>query len=400
MICRHFGKCGGCQLQDVPYAEQLARKREALTQLLGAFVAPELVASVRGMPVSSDGLPWRFRTKAAFVFGRAPDGRSLVMGHYAEGLQAIVPVTECPVHGDRANRLAFDLRDRLAAARVTAAGPDLRGVLRHVIVRTTHDEREAVMLLVVTRNDRSLRRPVQAFLAGPDPPTGFFLNIHDRPSPFMVGRETVRLAGRGHIRERHTGTSFLVSPTAFFQTNTEGARVLVEEVLLGAAALPTGKVLDLYAGSGLFAVPLATRGWHVTAVEENRQAMRDAESNAHLNDVPSPFDSDPGSPEHRRGASRLRLVTARVEQALANLRSADLAVLDPPRQGCAPRVIDEVFGRITPRRAIYVSCHPASLAAELPAIIGHGYGVSRVLPVDMFPHTHHIELVATLDRRR
>ncbi len=384
MTCRHFGTCGGCQTQNVPYAEQLARKRTALIDLFGPLVSPELVAPVRGMPVDADGQPWRFRNKAAFVFGRGSDGRSLVMGHYAQGTQSIVPVAECPVHSDRANRLAFDLRDRLVAARVSAAGPDLTGVLRHVIVRTTHDDREAVGLLVVTRNDRSLRRPIQAFLAGPDAPTGFFLNIHDRPSPFMVGRETIRLAGRSHIREGHTGTLFLVSPTAFFQTNTEGARLLVEEVLQAAASPSRGKVLDLYAGSGLFALPLAARGWQVTAVEENAQAMRDAETNARLNDVPSP---------------RLRLVTARVEQAIARLPStADLVILDPPRQGCAPSVIDDVFGRLPPRRAIYVSCNPSSFAAELPAILRHGYRVSRVLPVDMFPHTDHIELVATIDR--
>jgi 23S rRNA (uracil-5-)-methyltransferase RumA len=397
MICRHFGKCGGCQTQDIPYAEQLARKHAFLIELLGASVSPDLIAPVRGMPVDAhrlgsgqprasssgaDEQPWRFRHKASFVFGTGSDGRSLVMGHYAQGTRAIVPVSECPVHSDRANRIAFQLRDRLAAARMPVAGPNLDGVLRHLIVRTTHDEREAVVMLVVTRNDRRLRRPVQAFLAGSEAPTGFFLNIHDRPGPFMVGRETIRLSGRSHIRERHLGTTFLVSPTAFFQTNPEGARMLVDEVLEAAGSSP-GRVLDLYAGSGLFALPLAARGWHVTAVEENRQAMRDAEANARLNDV---------------SARGLRLVNARVEQAIASFPATmDLVVLDPPRQGCAPIVIDGVFKRLAPRRAIYVSCNPSSLATELPVIARHGFRVTRVLPVDMFPHTDHVELVATID---
>jgi 23S rRNA (uracil1939-C5)-methyltransferase len=389
-VCQHFGTCGGCQTQDLPYPEQLGRKRQFVIELLGQFVPPALVAPVSPMPVAGDEHPWGFRHKAAFVFGRTPDGRGLAMGHYAQGTRAIVPVSECPVHADRANRIAFALRDRLAGARVPAAGPSLRdGILRHVIVRTTYNERDAVAMLVVTHNDRSLRRPVQAFLAGPDAPSGFFINIHDRPGPYMVGRETIRIAGRSHVREDHTGASFLVSPTAFFQTNPEGARLLVEEVMhaaesAAAAAPPGAAVLDLYSGSGLFAMPLARQGWRVTAVEENPQAMRDAEANARINDVPG---------------SRLRLVPARVEQALQTINGRfEVVVLDPPRQGCSPQVIDEVFGRLAPRRAIYVSCDPTSLSRELPAIAAHGYRVSRALPVDMFPHTDHIELVATIER--
>lgn len=384
MRCRHFGTCGGCQSQDVPYAEQLADKHRALVALLRGSLSADHIAPVHGMPVDSDGQPWRFRHKAAFVFGRGADGRSLAMGHYAAGTRTLVPVTECPVHADRANRIAFALRDRLAAARVSPAGNDLQGVLRHLLIRTTFDEREAVAMLVVTRNDRALRRPVQAFLASADAPTGFFINIHERPGPFMVGRETMRLAGRSHVRENHTGTAFLVSPTAFFQTNPEGARVLVDEVLRAAAVAGDAAILDLYSGSGLFALPLARRGSRVIAVEENPQATRDAEANARINDVP------PG---------RLRIVNARVEDALSERRwSADCVVLDPPRQGCAPRVIDGVFGHVAPARAVYVSCNPAAFAAELPSIVAHGYRVSRLLPVDMFPHTDHLELVATIDR--
>lgn len=380
-LCRHFGRCGGCQTQDRPYADQLAGKARWVAECLGPYAAGAAIAPVAPMPVGAGGRPWGFRHKAAFVFGRDAAG-GLTIGHYAAGSRIVVPVRECPVHAARANRIAFALHRHLAAARVPAAGPDLDGLLRHVIVRTTHDEREAVAMLVVTRNDRSLRRPVRAFLAGPERPTGFFVNVHDRPGPFMVGRETIRIDGRSHVREEWPGAAFLVSPTAFFQTNPEGARLLVDEVV--RAAGPPGTLLDLYAGSGLFALPLARRGWRVTAVEENRQAMRDAEANLRLNGLP------PG---------RVRLVVARVEAALADLRPpVDLVVLDPPRQGASPPVIDAVFGRLAPPRAIYVSCNPASLGAELPAIAGHGYRVTRVLPVDMFPHTDHVELVATIER--
>jgi len=382
--CAHFGVCGGCQWQDVAYPEQLARKRSALDTCLRRAVpagVPE-IAPVVGMPVGDDGMPWAFRHKAAFVFADGP--RGLAMGHFAAGGRTVVPVTECPVHGARANRIAFRLRDELARARVAAAGPRLDGVLRHVIVRTSADERDAVALLVVTRNDPSLRRPVRALLASADRPDGLYLNIHDRPSPYMVGPTTIKLDGHAHVRERRTGAAFLVSPTAFFQTNPVAAASLVE-LVLAAAGVERRRVLDLYAGSGLFSVPLAMHGHQVVAVEENRHAVADAHRNLEMN---------------RLAPTAVWLLAGRVEDALADLerRAVDLVVLDPPRQGCAPRVIDGVFGRLAPPRAVYVSCNDEALAAELPAILAHGYRLTRVQPVDMFPHTPHVETVAVFDR--
>ena len=382
--CAHFGACGGCQWQDVPYPAQLDRKRASLEALLARAVPSGLPAvdPVVPMPVGDDGMPWAFRHKAAFVFGPGPKG--LVMGHYAAGGRTIVPVAECPVHGARANRIAFRLRDELARGHVPAAGPRLDGVLRHVIVRTSADERDAVLLLVVTRNAPSLRRPVRALLASADRPDGFFLNLHDQPSPYMVGRTTIRLDGHAHVRERLVGPTFLVSPTAFFQTNPVAAAALVDLVLEAAGPAPR-RVLDLYAGSGLFTLALAMRGHQVTAVEENRQAVRDAARNVEVNRIDERL---------------VRLIATRVEDALPALdrRPYDLVVLDPPRQGCPPAVIDGVFARLAARHVVYVSCNPEALAAELPAILAHGYRATRFRPVDMFPHTAHIETVALFER--
>jgi 23S rRNA (uracil1939-C5)-methyltransferase len=385
--CRHAGTCGGCQWQHVPYPAQLARKHAALDALLRARV-PRLPAiqPVVPMPVHDDGMPWHFRHKSAFVFAPGATARDLVMGHYAAGGHEVVAVEECPVHSARANRIAFRLRDELRRARVTAAGPNLRGVLRHLIVRTSADDRDAVALLVVTRNAPELKVPVRALLASADRPDGFFLNLHATPSPYMVGRETTRLDGHAHVRERRAGPTFLVSPTAFFQTNPTAAAALVE-IVLDAIDPRARLVLDLYAGSGLFALPLAARGHRVIAVEENARAVGDAARNLEVNRL------DP------RG---VRLIGARVEDALPDLvrQRVDVAVLDPPRQGCAPPVIEMLFERLAPARVVYVSCHAESLARELPAIVAAGYRVAAVRPVDMFPHTPHVEVVVVLDRNR
>lgn len=364
MHCQHFGACGGCSLPAVPYATQLAMKRARLETLLGVDVPP-LVPSPR-----ED----RFRHKVAFVFGSDASGRHIAMGHYAPGGRTMVPVEECPVHSDRGNQLAFALRDQLIHARVPP------GVLRHVLIRTTESGRQAVMMLIVTRNDRTLRKPIRAFLELAGAPDGFFVNVNDRPGPFLIGRETIRIAGRPHAREDALGPAYLISPAAFFQTNIGSTRSLVDLVRAGAGG--ARRVLDLYSGSGLFTIPLALGGASVTAVEESAQANDDAVLNLRLNRVP-----DAG----------VRLVRARVEDALARLAREpfDAVVIDPPRQGCADPVLPAILQDLAPPRFVYVSCNPEVLAVDLASIRRAGYRIVDLQPVDMFPHTDHVETVVT-----
>ncbi|MGH9386016.1 MAG: 23S rRNA (uracil(1939)-C(5))-methyltransferase RlmD [Vicinamibacterales bacterium] len=379
MTCAHFGICGGCSLQHITYPAQLAQRTGQFERATGLSVASPMI----GMPVQDDGMPWAFRQKVSFVFGS--DAReNLVMGHYARGSKRIIPVRECPVHSARGNRIAFALRDRLAAAGIRAAGARRAGILRHVIVRSTRDDREAIAMLVVTRNDKALRAPVRALLASADRPDGFFININDKPGSLMVGERTIKVDGVGHVRENAVGRPFLISPPAFFQTNVVAAAHLVR--LVTGAVSSARRVLDLFSGSGLFGVALAMAGTQVVAVEENRQSVKDAEANRRLNRIPE---------------DRLRLINSSVEDALPRLarESFDAVVLDPPRDGCSLAVLSEVFGRLKPRHVVYVSCNPRALARELPRIVAQGYEPVTAQPVDMFPHTEHIEAVIVFTRK-
>jgi hypothetical protein len=218
--CRHAAACGGCAWQHVAYPEQLRRKAAALDALLRRAMgggAPRVSPAI-GMEVGKDGMPWGFRQKAAFVFGRGPEG--LVMGHFARGTHDVVPVEECPVHPERANRIAFALRDALAASGIPAAGVGAEGLARHVVVRTSRTARRRSRCSWPRGRPEVGQRSAPCSRARPTD----VLNLH-------AGRgRTSSAASRGGCWARHVGRSpgpaFLVSPTSS-QTNVAAAATLV-----------------------------------------------------------------------------------------------------------------------------------------------------------------------------
>jgi 23S rRNA (uracil1939-C5)-methyltransferase len=383
--CAHFGPCGGCSWQHIAYPEQLRLKTAIVDRLVRQAVprAPRALATLPG--VSPDD-PWGFRQKVHFVFGGRDDGR-LQMGHYARGSRRLVAVQECPVHDARGNAFAFELRDRYARAGITAGpGPAGRrsGALKGLALRVARATGELMATLVVRDDrDKRLRSATRRALdAGPET-TSFHLNLHPRDDAFVFGPETRRLTGSERLRDVVAETSFLISPDAFFQTNVHAAEMLVR--LVREAVPPGARVLDLYAGAGLFALPLARAGHHVVAVEENRVSVADGEASLRLNRIP---------------AGRCRFIRRPVETALHALEAADAVVLDPPREGCAPSVLEGLFTRLRPQVVVYVSCNPEALARELPTAARHGYMVESLQPVDMFPHTAQIETVAVIRATR
>jgi 23S rRNA (uracil1939-C5)-methyltransferase len=382
--CAHFGPqaeagppCGGCAWQHIAYPEQLRLKTDLVTRLVRASVPSAPPALEMITPPLGEGA-WRYRNKVHFVVGTDTRG-GLVMGHYARSSRRIVPVRECPVHDERGNAVAIGLLDACQRAGTSS--------VKSIAVRVGCTTSETSATLVVTTDtDKRVRAAARRVLTGSAPPTSLHVNLHPRDNAFIFGENTRHIAGPERLREDIGGVAFLISPAAFFQTNVRAAEVLVQQVL---AAVPEGAtVLDLYAGAGLFALPLAKKGRRVVAVEENRAAVADGEASRRLSRVPE---------------EQCRFIGKPVEIALrASRRSGspapDTVILDPPREGCQASVLDGVFGGHGPRTAVYVSCNPESLARDLARITSRGYAVGSMQPVDMFPHTPHVETVVVLTR--
>jgi 23S rRNA (uracil1939-C5)-methyltransferase len=313
------------------------------------------------------------------------------MGHYARGTRRVIPVTTCPVHDERGNALAFRFRDALNTVARTSPRPreggsgPRDGVMKGLAVRVAANTPEVMATLVLAgQGDKRLRRMTRQVFEKDGATTSVHVNLHPRGDAYIFGRDTRRVAGADRLREEVAGLSFLISPTAFFQTNVRAAEILVRLVVDAVPHAST--VLDLYAGAGLFALPLARAGSRVVAVEESRDAVQDGEASRRLNGI---------------SADQCQFVARRVEDALHRLRQRfDVVILDPPRAGCSAQVIKGVFSGLKPPLAVYISCNPEALARDSREIARLGYEIASLQPVDMFPHTAHVETVAILHRRR
>ena len=376
--CRHFGpaagaSCGGCTWQHLAYPAQLELKR--------ALVADAVRRTLQHPPPveptlpSGSGTPWHYRQKVHFVFGRAGrNGRLTTMGHYARGTQHLVPVVECPVHDDRGNAVAFQMAEALAGS----GGSE--SPLASIVARVSRSTGDVMVTLVTEgppgRRLRDVSRKVLTARAGV---TSLHTSIHTGRGSPSFGDRTRSVSGTDRIAEQIDGVTYLISPTTFFPTNGQAAAELLRAVMRTVPAdLP---VLDLYCGSGLFALPLAKRGQRVIGIEANPAAVADAVASRHANGIPPAL---------------CRFVAATAESGVTRThpRDARCVLLHPPRSGASAAVLDEVLERLRPDLLVYVSCDAQSLAADLGKVEQGGYRITGLQPLDMFPHMAEVETVA------
>jgi len=380
-VCPVFERCGGCQLLHVEYTAQLDLKRQILKDALRSVAGLEFD---RELPIQAASRPLGYRNRGQYPVTLSA-GR-VATGFFAPRSHQVVPVDACQIHEARLDQAVKCVRDWATRKKIPVYDEQSgRGFLRHVVVRGAGAPNQILVALVGARDRggsygdlvRRLRRSV------PDV-SGVVLNLNPRRTNVILGKQTRLLWGRPWIEERLQGLRFRLSLGSFFQVHSAQAEVLFARVadFLGE---PDGEVVDAYCGVGVLGMVLAQRGHRVVGIEVNRGALEDAREAASRNRLEG-----------------IRFQAGRVETVLPGLIEKGLSpsavVLDPPRKGCAPEVLEAVARSRTPRIA-YVSCHPGTLARDLAALLGSGYCLEQLEAVDMFPQTSHLEVLAGLVRR-
>ena len=379
--CAHYPACGGCRFQDLGYAEQLAQKHawvEDSLRRLGSIADPPLE---RIVPAASQ---FFYRNKMEYSFTRTPAGPALGF-HKAGRWDEVLEVEKCWLTSDLGNAIRSAARDWAREERLEAySQEDRSGYLRHLVVREGSKTSQALVQLVTAPGERFERERFVEVLREFPQVRSIHWAVNDSPAE-VTNLPTELLWGDEAIEEELLGLRFRVRPNAFLQTNTQMAE-RVYELAIDYAGLSGGEtVYDLYCGIGTIGLSMAARALTVWGVEVSEESVACALENADLNGITN-------------AAFYAGNVGVALEELRARAGEPDVVVVDPPRAGLAGRALRRL-GETAAPRIVYVSCNPTTLAGDVKTLrADYAYELVRARPLDMFPHTPHVETVALLER--
>lgn len=378
--CVYFTQCGGCQLQHLSYEGQLKWKQnmvENVMKRLGKIDAP--VHPVKGMDE-----PWHYRNKSQIPFAQNVAGQ-IVAGFYKTKSHEIVDMERCLIQTGEADTVMADLKREIALLGVRPYDEKShQGMLRHVIVRKGRATGE-VMVVLVTKSKKfpqasAVVEKIQALMPNV---TSIVQNVNGQKTNVIFGDETFTLWGKDTIEDTIGNVRFEISARSFYQVNPVQTEVLYKQALDYAKLTGNERVIDAYCGIGSISLFLAQKAGHVMGVEIVEQAIEDAKRNAELNGFTNTyFEAGPAEEV--------------IPRWYKEGKEADVLVVDPPRKGCDEALLNTIIEQ-KPKRVVYVSCNPATLARDLRILEDGGYKTQEVQPVDMFPHTTHCECCAWLE---
>ena len=375
--CPYAKKCGGCSLQNLPYEEQLHLKQAKLIGLLGRFGRVE---EIIGM---DDPTHYRGKVQAAF---KSKSGK-VISGVYQSASRRIVEVEDCMLEDACAAPILATIRKLCASMKIRPYDIESgQGFLRHVLIRRGFVSGEIMVVLVTAKGEfRSERSFVNELIRRHPEITTVVRNINPTDTALFLGSENQVLHGEGFITDRLCGLDFRISPRSFYQVNPIQTEVLYGKAREFAALTGSETVIDAYCGTGTIGLTMAAAAKEIVGVEVNRDAVADAVDNAKRNGITN-------ATFHAADAGEF------MEAMAAKGQTADVVVTDPPRAGCSGKFLHSLL-KLAPRRVVYVSCNPETLARDLFTLTKGGYRVRRIQPVDMFPFTGHVECVVRLDKK-
>ncbi len=371
--CPYFMVCGGCQLQHLGYEFQLSIKKSLVEDALNRLA--KLTPVVREPLGMAE--PWRYRNKTQFPLGF---GKDVQIGYYRRGTHRVINIESCLVHPPEFDRLSEFLRTSIKRAReFIYREKDHTGNLRHIIIRKGFGTGEC-LLIAVTKTGQ-LRAGVYNDIRDEYPEIiGVVQNVNPEKTNRILGSRYKTLAGRAFYQEKLLNKKFQVSAGSFFQVNTQQTETALKTILEFMNPSGSEEIVDLFAGVGTIGITVSPLVKRVIGIEIDPNAINDGRENLKLN-----------------GVRNMELVAGAAETAISRLNRCDVLLLDPPRRGCTEALLKEI-ARLAPKKIVYVSCNPTTLARDLSILATSGFQTVAIQPIDLFPHTYHIETIACIEK--
>lgn len=374
--CKYAKKCGGCQLLNLSYEEQLRHKQVKTIRLLGKFCHVEEIIGMKN--------PYNYRNKSQYAFGM--DRGRIISGVYQSSTHRIVDIDRCMLTYEKADEIAVTVKKLLKSFKLKPYDENTgSGFLRHLLIKNGYKSGEIMVVLVTgTPQFPSKRSFVNALLKNHPEITTIVQNVNNKFTSMVLGNKSEVLFGDGKITEELCGLKFRISPKAFYQINPVQTEILYNKALEYADFKGDERIIDAYCGTGTIGL-IASKGVKsVLGVEINKDAVKDAIENAALNNI-----------------ENVKFITADAGKFMTELANnnekVDAVIMDPARAGSDIPFLSSLV-KLSPKKVVYVSCNPETLARDLMYLSKNGYKVKKIQPVDMFPHTDHVECVVLLKR--
>ncbi len=372
-------ECGGCQIQHMDYGWQLMHKQQKVADALQRISG---LVGVTVHPVLGMKDPWRYRNKAQYPVGRGEEG--IVTGFYARQSHDIIDIDDCAIQHGINNKVVKEIKEHMKEYGIEPYDEKThQGTIRHILTRIGFATGEIMVVIVAACRYFPGKDALVERLKGTiNNIMSIVLNVNDRRTNVILGQECITLWGQDYITDIMDNLKFRISPLSFFQVNPSQTLVLYRKALEYAGLKGGEIVVDAYCGTGSISLFLAGQAAKVYGIEVVEAAVEDARANAVIN-----------------GIQNAEFITGLAEEVMPRLYREGIrphaVVLDPPRKGCEQALLDAVVS-MQPGRVVYVSCNPATLARDLKYLDGRGYKTVEVQPVDMFPHTAHVETVVLM----
>lgn len=380
-FCSLASDCGGCTLQHANYKEQLSFKTKHVQDCINKFAKLDIkVKDCIGM-----NTPFCYRNKSQVPFSMVKN--KIKYGFYKQDTHSIIQMNDCKIQSEESNEILKVIKDLMEKYKISAYEEDRRkGIIRHVLIKKGFTTKQ-VMVVFVTNTDSFPNRKflVKDLLKSFPNIKTIIQNINTRDTNVILGEKEMVLFGNGYIEDVLMGVKFKISSKSFYQVNPIQTEVLYSKAIELAKLKKTDRILDAYCGIGTIGLIASKNVKEVIGVEIVKDAIKDAKSNASLNKI-----------------NNASFVLADASNFMVDFSKTtekiDAVFVDPPRKGCDEKFLNSIM-KLSPERIVYISCNPSTLARDL-CYLKEKYNIKEIQPVDMFPHTFHVETIALLHLKK